>query len=234
MGFFFVQLKPWEERHSPGTGLVRGGQRAQSGVRAADSGSRRHRVRPAGHSRPRHRRRVHHAAAGSQRRRRRSTWRSRRSASWRRRASGRRSAASARSIAPACRRSTPTSTAARCCKAGVPLNDVNTTLGALLGSSYVNDFNRFGRVYKVYMQAEPEFRQDPKQIGLFFVQERAGRDGAARHAGVDAADAGAGVHQPVQPVPVGGAHRRAGRRATHRRRRSTRWRPRRARYCRRT
>src|SRR5678816_3423778 len=36
-------------------------------------------------------------------------------------------------------------------KSGVPLNDVNTTLGALLGSSYVNDFNRFGRVYKVYM-----------------------------------------------------------------------------------
>jgi HAE1 family hydrophobic/amphiphilic exporter-1 len=55
-------------------------------------------------------------------------------------------------------------------KAGVPLNDVNTTLGALLGSSYINDFNRFGRVYKVYMQAEPEFRQDPKQLGLFFVR----------------------------------------------------------------
>ena len=59
-------------------------------------------------------------------------------------------------------------------RAGVPLNDVNTTLGALLGSSYVNDFNRFGRVYKVYMQAEPEFRKDPKQIGLFFVKNAQG------------------------------------------------------------
>jgi multidrug efflux pump subunit AcrB len=67
-------------------------------------------------------------------------------------------------------------------KAGRPLNDVNTTLGALLGSSYVNDFNRFGRVYKVYVQAEPEYRQDPKQLGLFFVRS-AGGDGAARHAG---------------------------------------------------
>ena len=56
----------------------------------------------------------------------------------------------------------------------MPLNDVNTTLGALLGSSYVNDFNRFGRVYKVYMQAEPEFRRDPKQIGLFFVKNAQG------------------------------------------------------------
>jgi HAE1 family hydrophobic/amphiphilic exporter-1 len=60
-------------------------------------------------------------------------------------------------------------------KVGVPLQDVNTTLGALLGSSYVNDFNRFGRVYKVYVQAEPEYRRDPKQFGLFFVRGQGGR-----------------------------------------------------------
>jgi HAE1 family hydrophobic/amphiphilic exporter-1 len=59
-------------------------------------------------------------------------------------------------------------------KSGVQLSDVNTTLGALLGSSYVNDFNKFGRVYKVYMQAEPEFRRDPSQLGLFFVRNQAG------------------------------------------------------------
>jgi HAE1 family hydrophobic/amphiphilic exporter-1 len=59
-------------------------------------------------------------------------------------------------------------------KSGVQLTDVNTTLGALLGSSYVNDFNRFGRVYKVYVQAEPEFRKDPTQLGLFFVRNKAG------------------------------------------------------------
>jgi hydrophobe/amphiphile efflux-1 (HAE1) family protein len=60
-------------------------------------------------------------------------------------------------------------------KAGVSINDVNTTLGALLGSSYVNDFNRFGRVYKVYMQAEPDYRRDPKQLGLFYVRNQQGR-----------------------------------------------------------
>jgi hydrophobic/amphiphilic exporter-1 (mainly G- bacteria), HAE1 family len=59
-------------------------------------------------------------------------------------------------------------------KSGVPLNDVNTTLGALLGSSYVNDFNRFGRVYKVYVQAEPEFRRDVSQLGLFYVRNQQG------------------------------------------------------------
>jgi HAE1 family hydrophobic/amphiphilic exporter-1 len=56
----------------------------------------------------------------------------------------------------------------------VPIADVNTTLGALLGSSYVNDFNRFGRVYKVYVQAEPEYRSDPKQLGLFYVRSAKG------------------------------------------------------------
>src|SRR5262249_4607279 len=35
-------------------------------------------------------------------------------------------------------------------KLGVPFTDVNATLGALLGGTYVNDFNRFGRTYKVY------------------------------------------------------------------------------------
>ncbi len=59
-------------------------------------------------------------------------------------------------------------------KSGVVLNDVNTTLGALLGSSYINDFNRFGRVYKVYVQAEPEFRRDPNQLGLFYVKNQKG------------------------------------------------------------
>jgi hydrophobe/amphiphile efflux-1 (HAE1) family protein len=59
-------------------------------------------------------------------------------------------------------------------KSGVQLNDVNTTLGALLGSSYINDFNKFGRVYKVYLQAESEFRKDPGQLGLFFVRNQTG------------------------------------------------------------
>ena len=60
-------------------------------------------------------------------------------------------------------------------KSGVQLSDVNTTLGALLGSAYVNDFNRFGRVYKVYVQAEADFRKDPSQLGLFFVRGQQGQ-----------------------------------------------------------
>jgi HAE1 family hydrophobic/amphiphilic exporter-1 len=54
--------------------------------------------------------------------------------------------------------------------AGVPLNDLYTTIGAFLGGYYVNDFNRFGRLYKAYIQAEPEYRQDESGIHNFFIK----------------------------------------------------------------
>jgi HAE1 family hydrophobic/amphiphilic exporter-1 len=60
-------------------------------------------------------------------------------------------------------------------KAGVSLSDMYTTIGAFLGGSYINDFNRFGRLYKAYIQAENEYRQDENQINLFFVKNREGR-----------------------------------------------------------
>jgi HAE1 family hydrophobic/amphiphilic exporter-1 len=59
-------------------------------------------------------------------------------------------------------------------KLGIPVTDVNSTLGALLGGAYVNDFNRFGRTYKVYLQAEPEYRADVKSFGLFGVRTAKG------------------------------------------------------------
>jgi len=59
-------------------------------------------------------------------------------------------------------------------KLGVPVTDVNTTLGAMLGGTYVNDFNRFGRTYKVYLQAEPEYRDDVRKLGLFAVRTAKG------------------------------------------------------------
>ena len=57
---------------------------------------------------------------------------------------------------------------------GVSLADVNSTLGALLGGSYVNDFNRFGRLYKVYVQAEAEYRDKPEDIRLYYVRGKNG------------------------------------------------------------
>jgi HAE1 family hydrophobic/amphiphilic exporter-1 len=45
-------------------------------------------------------------------------------------------------------------------------------MSAALGSSYVNDFNRFGRLYRVYVQAEAGYRRDPKDIGEIYVRSR--------------------------------------------------------------
>src|SRR6266853_1592497 len=61
-------------------------------------------------------------------------------------------------------------------KLGIPVTDVNATLGALLGGAYVNDFNRFGRTYRVYLQAEPQYRADVKSLGLFSVKTAEGND----------------------------------------------------------
>jgi HAE1 family hydrophobic/amphiphilic exporter-1 len=53
---------------------------------------------------------------------------------------------------------------------GVPINDVFAALSAAMGGAYVNDFNRFGRLYRVYVQAEPAYRQKPDDIGQFYVR----------------------------------------------------------------
>ena len=60
-------------------------------------------------------------------------------------------------------------------KAGVSLNSIYTTVGAFLGGSYVNDFNRFGRLYKAYIQAEPQYRLNEDGINLFFIKNKEGK-----------------------------------------------------------
>jgi HAE1 family hydrophobic/amphiphilic exporter-1 len=59
-------------------------------------------------------------------------------------------------------------------KLGVSLNDLYTTVGAFMGGAYVNDFTRFGRLYKTYIQAEPEYRVDESQINNFFIKNKDG------------------------------------------------------------
>ncbi len=59
-------------------------------------------------------------------------------------------------------------------KANIDLQDIYATVGAFLGGTYINDFNRFGRLYKCYIQAEPEYRQNKDQVNLFFIKNRDG------------------------------------------------------------
>jgi HAE1 family hydrophobic/amphiphilic exporter-1 len=63
---------------------------------------------------------------------------------------------------------------AQALKMGVRLSDINTSIGAFLGGAYVNDFNRFGRLYKVFVQAEPEYRAREDGIRMFHVRNADG------------------------------------------------------------
>jgi hydrophobe/amphiphile efflux-1 (HAE1) family protein len=58
---------------------------------------------------------------------------------------------------------------------GVNVADVYNTLAATLGSYYVNDFNKNGRIYQVLMQAEGEFRAKPDDIGALYVRSNKGQ-----------------------------------------------------------
>ena len=58
---------------------------------------------------------------------------------------------------------------------GVSISDINTTLGASVGGSYVNDFIDRGRVKKVYVQAENKYRMLPSDINNLYVRGSAGQ-----------------------------------------------------------
>ena len=57
---------------------------------------------------------------------------------------------------------------------GVDLANVFEPMQAYFGSLYVNDFNRFGRIWRVQVQAEPEFRNTPQDIERIYVRNSMG------------------------------------------------------------
>ncbi|HCN30903.1 MAG TPA: multidrug efflux RND transporter permease subunit [Verrucomicrobiales bacterium] len=99
---------------------------------------------------------------------------------------------------------------------GVPLANLFETMQINLGSLYVNDFNRFGRTYQVIAQAEPQFRDDVKDItrlktrnmsgdmvpigSLVKVSESFGPDRVTHYNGVLAADLNGA---PLPPLSSG-------------------------------
>ena len=58
---------------------------------------------------------------------------------------------------------------------GIPVTDVYDSLQTFLGGLYVNDFNRFGRTWRVILQAEPDYRRQPDDVNRFYVRN-AGND----------------------------------------------------------
>ena len=115
----------------------------------------------------------------------------------------------------------------------VPVTNIFEAMRVFMGSAYVNDFNMFGRTYRVTAQADGDYRldagervEDPRALDR-------GADGAARQPGDVQGDRRPRARAALQPVPVGrGATARRGRASARARRwRScARWR---ARSCRR-
>src|SRR6185436_11769150 len=56
---------------------------------------------------------------------------------------------------------------------GIPIQDLFYTVGGLLGSYYVNDFAKFGRVLQVRLQSDADRRMRPEDIGQFYVRNQA-------------------------------------------------------------
>ncbi|CAN4271878.1 AcrB Cation/multidrug efflux pump [Methylophilaceae bacterium] len=59
-------------------------------------------------------------------------------------------------------------------KLGVPISDITNALQTFLGGLNINDFSRFGRTYKVTMQADPAFRNDIEKVNQFHVRSTQG------------------------------------------------------------
>lgn len=60
--------------------------------------------------------------------------------------------------------------AAKCKRAGLTVTDVLNVIGAYCGGSYVSNYNQFGKVYRVMLQASPEYRLDQHALDNMFVR----------------------------------------------------------------
>jgi len=59
-------------------------------------------------------------------------------------------------------------------KQGLDIKDVYRTIQAFMGGSFINYFNRFGRQWQVYVEAEGEYRDRAENVGQFYVRNRTG------------------------------------------------------------
>ena len=85
-------------------------------------------------------------------------------------------------------------------KQGVPINDVYRTIQTFMGGLFVNYFNRFGRQWQVYVEAEGDYRTRPENVGQFYVRNSTRRNGSAVGADAIRIQQRSRVHDAVQRV----------------------------------
>ena len=86
---------------------------------------------------------------------------------------------------------------------GVPVDSIFQTLQTYLSGLYVNDFVRFGRVYKVFLQAEPNFTSQARRHRQVLRAQQRWRHGAAQHARQNHQDERTELRLPLQPLQRG-------------------------------
>jgi HAE1 family hydrophobic/amphiphilic exporter-1 len=60
-------------------------------------------------------------------------------------------------------------------KLGLSLNEVNQTVSTLLGSTFINNFNLFGRQYKTYVMADEQYRMRTEDLAMYYVRDKEGK-----------------------------------------------------------
>ena len=87
---------------------------------------------------------------------------------------------------------------------GVPLSQITAAMGTFMGSTYVNDFNFNNRSYRVYVQADQQFRRNAADLRQYYVRSNAGQMVPLDNLVALIGDIRAAGDQPLQPVPLGG------------------------------
>ena len=122
--------------------------------------------------------------------------------------------------APPRRKSASTSIASRRRRCTSPVDQVFATLATYFGSSYVAQFNKFGRVFQVYAQADAQFRLRPRDIENLSVRNQQGDMIPLGTLVEDRADRRRAADQPLQSLSVVERDRAAGGRVSAPARRS--------------
>ena len=95
-------------------------------------------------------------------------------------------------------------------KQGVALPDVYQTMQAFLGGLYINQFNRFGRQWRVFLQAEPEERSEPANVSSFYVRNNDGDMVPLSTLQTTGEIRGPQYHESIQRLSRGAGDRRRG------------------------
>ena len=119
-------------------------------------------------------------------------------------------AAQLRRSAPACRRCAWSVDRVKAETLNVAVGDVFNVLAGYIGSSYVNQFNKFGRTFQVYVQADSQYRLLPTDIENLYVRSQDGKMVPLGALVDDTADGRAFADQPLQPLSDGEHRGRSG------------------------